>query len=344
MDDIKNLTLSELGEVFRKWGYGAFHSRQVFSWLYKKGVPDFSRMSDLPLDLRNRLKDIFALSALRLLRQFESCDGTEKFLFELRDRNIIEAVSIPAGKRVTGCISSQVGCKFACAFCASGLPGFKRNLTCAEIIEEILCLKAHSEAKKITHIVFMGIGEPLDNYDNVLKAIRVINSPEGLNIGARRITISTSGIIPGIKRLAAEGLQIELSVSLHAADSALRTRLMPVNKKYPLPELISACRSYAEETKRQVTFEYILIKGMNSALENAKKLSALLKTIRLSKVNLIPANHIKELNIEPPPAKEILSFKNYLLKQGIPATLRKQRGEDIRASCGQLTLGTGHNL
>jgi 23S rRNA (adenine2503-C2)-methyltransferase len=205
------------------------------------------------------------------------------------------------------------------------------------MIEEVLYSKNKSKNKKLTHLVFMGIGEPLDNYDNVLKAIRIINSPEGLNIGARRITVSTCGIIPGIKRLSAEGLQVELSISLHAPDDETRSQIMPVNKKYPVTELIKACKDYIKKTNRQITFEYVLIKNLNSDLQNAQKLSKILRGLNC-KINLIPCNPIKELNIEPPNKLEILLFKDYLLKEGINATLRKPRGQDIEAACGQLRL------
>jgi 23S rRNA (adenine2503-C2)-methyltransferase len=231
-----------------------------------------------------------------------------------------------------------VGCKFACRFCASGLSGFKRNLSKGEILEEILYLKNKSKGKKLTHLVFMGIGEPLDNYDNVLAAIRIINSDTAFNIAARRMTISTCGIIPGIKRLTEEKLQIELSISLHSADNRIRSEIMPVNKIYPIENLIKACQEYIKKTDRQITFEYVLMKGINSDLQNAQKLSKILRGLRLAKVNLILANSIKEYKVEPPNKLEILLFKDYLLKQGINVTLRKPRGQDIGAACGQLRL------
>ncbi len=336
MDDIKNFTLKELEQMLKGWRVPAFHARQIFAWLYKRGVNDFERMSDLPEALRLRLKEGFYIVSFRSAEESRSSDGTRKFLLRLKDNNSIETVIIPAKKRATGCVSTQVGCKFACSFCASGILGFKRDLTCAEIIEEALFLKGEAEDNRLTHLVFMGTGEPLDNYDNVLKAARIINSPEGLQIGARHITISTCGVIPGIKKLAEEGLQVELSISLHAADNKLRSRILPVNKKYPLKELIAACRNYIEETGRQITFEYVLIKGLNSDLQNAQKLSILLKGLKPVKVNLIPSNFIKELKVEPPPKKEILAFKSHLLARGITATVRGARGEDIEAACGQL--------
>ena len=337
MQSILGLNLEELGKVLEDWGQPRFRAGQIFSWIYKKRVADFDAMSDLPQELRRLLKDNFRLFVLNPVKALKSRDGTEKFVFGLDDGNFIETVSIPAQKRVTVCLSTQVGCKFGCFFCASGVMGFKRNLTSAEIIGQVVYLNNDSADKNITHLVFMGIGEPLDNYDFVIKAIRIINSPHTLNIGARRITISTSGIIPAIKKLSGEGLQIELSVSLHAADDKTRLRLMPINKIYPLKDLITACREYISKTNRQITFEYVLIKDINSGLQNALKLSKILKGLNC-KVNLIPCNIIKELKVQPPENTEILSFRDRLLKSGINVTLRRPRGEDIEAACGQLRL------
>jgi 23S rRNA (adenine2503-C2)-methyltransferase len=336
--DIKELTLKELEEYLAKNNWPKFHARQVFSWVYKKNVAVFQEMSDLPGPLQKQLKDNFSLLSLKLAAKQKSRDGTQKLLLELNDKNLIEAVIIPTQNRVTGCISTQAGCKFACKFCASGMGGFKRNLTYAEMCDEILHLKNNAQDNLITHLVFMGIGEPLDNYDNLLKAVRIINAAWGFNIGARRITVSTCGISPGIEKLADEGLQIELSVSLHAADDKTRSRIMPVNKIYSLKNLIGACQRYVKKTNRQITFEYALIKGINSDLQNALNLSTILKAIKLAKVNLIPANFIQEYGVEPPKKLEILLFRDYLLKQGVNVTLRKLRGADIEAACGQLRL------
>jgi len=338
MQDIKQFNLKELESQLSSIGSKAYHAKQIFSWIYQKGILDFNRMSDLSSGLRNQLLRNFSILNSEIIKTFESKDGTKKILIQLKDKSLIEAVNIPQDKRVTGCVSTQVGCKFACTFCASGISGFKRNLDASEIIEEVLWIKDVSPGYKLTHLVFMGTGEPLDNYDNVMKAIRLINTPWGLNIGARRITISTSGIIPGIKKLALEDLQFELSVSLHASNDHLRSRLMPINKKYPLLDLIAACREYAQKTKRQVTFEYILLKGINSELKHAKELVKLLSGFKLSKVNIIPSNPVKELNIEAPAREEVLNFKNYLVQQGQIVTLRKERGNDIQAACGQLRL------
>ena len=338
MQDIKELGLKELEERLLSWGKPKYHAKQIMAWIFQKGAYEFSSMSDLPAALRKVLADEFYILGLGLADLQKSSDGTTKFLFELNDGNLIEAVNIPAAKRSTGCISSQAGCKFACEFCASGLKGFKRNLTCGEILDEVFYLKNNLQDVKLTHIVFMGTGEPLDNYENVLKAVRIINSANAFNIGARRITISTCGVIPGIKRLQDEDLQVELSISLHAADDKLRSRIMPVNQKYPLADLIKCCHEYVDRTNRQITFEYILVKGLNSDLPSAQKLVMLLKGLRLAKVNLIPANPIPKSKVTPPSVAEVKSFKDYLFKVGVNVTLRRERGQDIDAACGQLRL------
>ncbi len=335
--NIKELDLEDLKRLLQEWQEPLYHARQIFSWLYKKGARDFDAMSDLPRPLREKLKGLFTFYELRTAERLISHDGTVKLLLAAADDNFIEAVSIPAAKRVTGCVSTQAGCKFACGFCASGLRGFRRDLTAGEILDEVFLLKEVSPERMLTHLVFMGTGEPFDNYETVMKAIRLINSPDGIHIGARRITLSTCGIIPGIQRLAGEGLQIELSVSLHAADDQTRSRLMPVNKKYPLAPLLAACRAYAEKTGRQVTFEYILIRGLNSDLHNAQKLCTIVRGWN-AKVNLIPANAVKECGFEPPAKDDIWGFKDYLSKHGVQVTLRRERGTDIQAACGQLRL------
>ncbi|MCM8779840.1 MAG: 23S rRNA (adenine(2503)-C(2))-methyltransferase RlmN [Candidatus Omnitrophica bacterium] len=334
---ILNLDLKELEKILSRWGEKRFHARQVFSWIYQKRARDFDKMSDLSTGLRKKLTENFSILDLEVIKRLESSDGTKKLLFKLNDGNAIEAVNIPAEKRITACVSTQVGCKFACGFCASGMLGFKRNLEAAEIIQQALILQDEA-GQRLNNLVFMGIGEPLDNYDNVLKAIKIINAPWSLNIGARKITISSSGFIPGIKRLMEEKLQTELSVSLHAVDDKTRSTLMPINKKYPLKDLIAVIKEYIRKTNRQVTFEYILIEGLNSDVASAKALGKLLKGL-VCKVNLIPCNPIAELGFAPPGKLAILLFKNELSKQGIDCTLRMPRGRDIQAACGQLSLG-----
>ncbi len=338
MKNIKELTLEELKTVFKSWGEPEFHALQVFRWVYEKAALDFDQMTNISIALRNKLKLEFQLMSLKLADTKESYDGTRKLLLELPDKNLIEAVIIPAEGRMTGCVSTQIGCKFACCFCASGLSGFKRNLDTADILDEMIYLKNNSCEKKLTHLVFMGMGEPLDNYDNLMRSIRIINSKDGLNIGSRRITISTCGLIPGIKKLSGENLQVELSISLHSTDDKIRSMLMPVNKVYPLGSLISACKDYIRKTNRQITFEYIMLKGINSDLKSAEKLGRIMADLRLCKVNLIPFNPVLEMSFESPGKMDVLMFKSYLLKRGLNVTLRKERGRDIDAACGELRL------
>ncbi len=340
MRDIKELSQTELEKVMIGWGLKRFYAAEVFKWIFQKGSVDFSKMTNLPQGLRKKLSEEFSVTGLSIKETVTSNDGTEKFLLELSDGNVVEAVIIPASRRVTVCISSQAGCKFSCRFCASGMSGFKRDLSAAEIIDEVLLLKNRllSQKRVLTHVVFMGTGEPFDNYDNVLQAARILNDDAGFNIGARRITISTCGIIPGIKRMAEEGLQVELSISLHAADDKTRQKLMPVNQKYPLRDLMKACQEYVARTNRQITFEYILLAGVNADLQTARKLGILLQGVRLAKVNLIPANVVPGSGLNQPVHEEISAFKQALLRAGIYATVRSSRGEDIEAACGQLRL------
>jgi 23S rRNA (adenine2503-C2)-methyltransferase len=295
-------------------------------------------MTDIPEGLRLRLKAKFHITHLTPLdSRSSSVDGTTKHLFKLEDANTVEAVFLPEPKRVTVCLSSQVGCKFSCSFCASAPFGFVRNLKASEILDEALFLRGENPSRAITNVVFMGIGEPLDNYDNVMKAVRIFNDKDAFNIGARRITISTCGIIPGIKRLSQEGLQVELSVSLHSADDQARSKIVPINKRYPLKELIASCREYTEKTGRVITFEYVLIKGVNSSKEDAVKMMRLLKGAKC-KVNMISYNKIKAKDYEEPSPKDVALFMKTLKAGGVNATHRKSKGEDIDAGCGQLRI------
>jgi 23S rRNA (adenine2503-C2)-methyltransferase len=335
MQAILDLNLKDLEAYLKGKGFPGFTADQIFSWIYKGGIYDFERMTDLSKALRNLLRRNFYILSLALIEKQVSSDGTEKFLFGLFDHQGIESVLIPTSRRLSACISTQVGCKFACRFCASGMQGWRRDLTTGEIIEQVIYLK-DQVARRLNNLVFMGVGEPLDNYDNLLNAIRILNSHHCLNIGARRMTVSTCGLIPGIERLAKENLQIELSISLHAADNQTRTYLMPINKRYPLEKLLPACRAYFKKTKRQITFEYVLIKGINSDLRQAKKLRRLLIGLD-AKVNLIPASKFKD-GFSAPDKLDMLLFRDILIKAGIPATIRRPRGADIQAACGQLRL------
>ncbi len=332
--DIKNFTLNELRKEVKHLGEQKYRAAQLFNLLYKKGIEDFREMLNLPVPFRDLLQENYYINKLDLVKLAKSKDQTEKYLFKLEDENLIESVVIFSDKRVTECISSQIGCKYNCLFCESGKKGFARSLTVSEIINQVLFVKNKMNLNP-NNIVFMGIGEPLDNYDNVEKTIYILNSKDAFNIGARKITISTCGIIPAIKKLQEHNWQIELSVSLHAPENELRSYLMPVNNLYPLPELIEACKNYADKTSRQITFEYILIKGVNDSPSYADKLAKLIGGFN-SKVNLISFNPAPGSLLKAPAAPQVKSFKNKLITKGIPTTIRKSKGDDISAACGQL--------
>ncbi|MDD5565723.1 MAG: 23S rRNA (adenine(2503)-C(2))-methyltransferase RlmN [Candidatus Omnitrophica bacterium] len=335
--NIKNVTLEELSGRLTQWGYPQFHARQIFSWMYQKNVLEFKDMTNIPSSLRKKLIDNYCCSEMKIAKIIESNDGTRKLLLAVHGNECIEAAFIPAEKRATGCLSCQVGCGFSCAFCASGSRGLTRNLSSGQILDEVVYLKRCAPTYLLSHVVFMGMGEPFDNYDNVLKAARVINADYGLRIGARRITISTCGIPEGIKRLAKENLQIELSVSLHAADDTIRSALMPVNRRYPLSRLFDAIKEYVKATNRQVTFEYIVVDGVNNGLNDAAKLQSLLKGLNC-KVNLIPYNPVEASRLKAPSRERVREFKGFLEKRGITVTVRRSRGQDIDAACGQLRM------
>ncbi|MCB9771473.1 MAG: 23S rRNA (adenine(2503)-C(2))-methyltransferase RlmN [Candidatus Omnitrophica bacterium] len=333
--DIRGLSLVELTKAFTAIGEKPFRAKQIFDWIYKNGAMDFDSMSNISSDLRTKLKENFFLSSPKIVEEHISNDGTKKFLFEMADREKVETVIIPTATRATVCVSTQAGCKFGCKFCASGIGGWTRNLTAAEILSEILYAKSKSNLHPLSHIVFMGTGEPLDNYDNLMQAIRLINAKEGLGIAARRITVSTCGVIPKILQLAKEGLQIELAISLHGYNDESRKVLMPVNKKYPMNDLIAACREYIKATKRQITFEYILIKDVTCSPEAVRELGMLLKGM-ICKMNLIPYNPVSEFDHKMPTRQEMFDFQDSLERAGIHATIRTPRGRDVGAACGQL--------
>lgn len=332
--DIKNLTLGELEKAIIEMGEPAYRAKQIFLWLYQRGASNFNKMSNVPKTVRDKLERNYYIGSVELSEHLRSRDGTEKFLFKLLDGNFIETVLIYAKNRKTVCLSTQVGCKFACDFCASGKIRFERNLTPSEITNQILFLY-HNVKQRTTNYVFMGIGEPLDNYENVRKAIIIMNEPEGMAIGARRITISTCGIVPGIEKLKDLGLQINLSISLHATDNKLRDTLMPINKRYPLEKVIEASERFINATGRMITIEYILIKGTNDSLKQANELAKIARRLR-AKVNLVPCSKIPDLNFQPPPWRNIDIFMNRLIDRGVKVTLRESKGEDIQAACGQL--------
>ncbi len=333
---IHGLLFDEVAAAVRELGAPAFRAKQLWHWLYVQRAAAWDAMKNLPADLRQKLAEKFELEAVRQL-EITGVEGeTRKILAGLRDGECVEEVLLPSGDRRTVCISSQVGCKFACAFCASGQAGFRRNLSAGEIVGEVL-LAAAAWNDRPGNLVFMGVGEPLDNYDEVLRAIRILNHAEGLAIGARRMTLSTCGVIPGIQRLANEGLQIELSVSLHAPDDATRAQLMPVNRRYPLAEVLAVCRAYAEKTKRLITFEYTLVRGVNDSAAQAGELVRLLAPLP-ARVNLIPLSPVEGYAGEPSAPETARQFIRALERAGLNATLRDSQGSRLKAACGQLRI------
>jgi 23S rRNA (adenine2503-C2)-methyltransferase len=332
--DIRNLTFAELRAEFDSWGEPAYRAKQVFEWIYQKGADSFAAMTDLPKSLRQRLEDKFRLGVLELAEQLRSEDGTEKLLFRLTDGQLIEAVLIPSGGRRTLCLSTQVGCKFACVFCASGAGGFARNLLPSEMLGQILILRDKLDVG-LTNFVFMGMGEPLDNLDNLVRTVRIMNAPEGMGIAARRMTISTVGIVPAIEKLEGLGLQVSLSLSLHATTDELRSRLLPVNRKYPLAEVIKAGAHYARTTGRMITIEYILISSLNDSAADARRLASIARKLR-AKINLIPYSQGCGAGLAPSPGSRQQAFLQTLESLGVAATVRRSKGGDIRAACGQL--------
>ena len=344
--DIKSLQFEELQEMLRGLGEPSYRVGQIADWLHKKRVESFENMTDLPHALRAQLAKLFTFDRLEIVRVLGSRDTTRKFLFRLADGNLIESVLIPASPALYGeksdrrtiCISTQVGCAYGCKFCASGLEGFSRNLHPNEIVDQIVAVETQS-GEKIDNIVFMGMGEPLANFDNVMRAIRIINARWGLGIGARHITVSTSGLAPQIKKLAGEPLQIRLAVSLHGATDEVRNQIMPINRKYNIETLLSACDYYAERKKQRLTFEYILIAGVNDSEEQAHLLAQHARRLS-AKVNLIPYNAVKGLEWSRPSRNRQEEFLSILHTHKIAATLRREKGHDIDAACGQLRLQT----
>jgi len=324
----------ELEAFCQSAGEPAFRTKQIWDWLYAKRVFSFDEMKNLPAPIRDRLSEQFRFQCLEKLETKGVAGETQKLLLRLSDDELIETVLIPARNRLTICVSSQVGCKLACAFCASGQCGFQRNLTAGEIVEQVL-FAAGEYGDRPTNIVYMGVGEPFDNYDEVFKSVRILNHSDGLGIGARKITLSTSGVIPGIERLAEEGIQVELSVSLHAPENDLRSELMPVNKRYPLPDLMKACAAYTKKTRRIITFEYTLIRNVNDSPEQARQLVSLLKKFPC-RVNLIPLSPVEEFDGERANPAAMKCFFQALENAGINATFRDSKGSRLKAACGQL--------
>lgn len=334
MKNIKDYNLDELQEELINMCEKKFRAEQIFKWIYKEKVKSFDEMTNLSIELREKLKENYTMCNYNILKKQESKDGTKKYLFDVLDGNAIETVLMQYHHGKTVCVSSQIGCKMGCKFCASTGIQFVRNLTAGEIVEQILAVEQDIN-DKISNIVFMGIGEPLDNYDNVIKAIKIMNNPKGLEIGTRHISISTSGLVPRIYDLANEKIQCTLSISLHATTDEKRSSMMPVNNRYNIEELMKACKDYIKITNKRISFEYALAKDNNDNLEDAQRLVDLLKGM-LCHVNLIPINKIENGKFSKSTNENILKFRDFLNEHGIVATVRRELGSDIDAACGQL--------
>ena len=331
---LKSMTLPEIAQVLKDLGQPGFRAKQVFSWLHK-GVRTYDEMTNLPQALRKALAEEYPILALQVVRKQESQkDGTIKYLWKLSDGNCVETVLMRYHYGNTVCISTEVGCRMGCAFCASTLGGLVRPLEPFEMVDQVLFTQVDS-GLPISHIVLMGIGEPLDNFDNVMRFLELINDPEGMNISMRHISLSTCGLVPKIRELAKKKLQLTLSVSLHAPSDEVRNTIMPVNKAYPTEELLQACRDYYAETGRRISFEYAMIDGVNDREEDARLLLKRLKGLP-AHMNLIPLNHVEESPLKPSTKKAVARFQQILEDGGVPATVRRTLGSDIDASCGQL--------
>jgi len=348
--DIKWVQFNELEKAVDELGEPRYRARQIAEWLYQKRAQTFEEMTDLPHELRARLGEKFAFTRIDVVRVLGSRDTTRKFLFRLSDESLIETVLIPASPALYGsrsdrrtiCVSTQVGCAYGCKFCASGLEGFSRNLQPNEIVDQIIAIERET-GEKIDNIVFMGMGEPLANLDNVMRAIQIINAPWGLGIGARHITVSTSGLAPQIRKLADERLQIRLAISLHGATDEVRNQIMPINRRYNLETLLGACDYYAKHKKQRLTFEYILIENVNDSPDQARRLGWIARRLG-AKINLIPYNTVQGLPWSRPSSEQQEHFLSIVRQAGVAATLRREKGHDIDAACGQLRLQTKREL
>ncbi len=333
--NLLDLNLKEMEAMLISLGKERYRAKQLCQWVLQKGAADFDEMTNISKELREQLKQIAVIGQPEILAKQASKDGeTIKYLFGLTDGEAVESVLMRHSYGRSACVSTQVGCRMGCRFCASTVDGVVRNLTAGEIYAQVLAIQKDTN-ERVSHVVIMGSGEPMDNYDATIKFIRNIAAPYGLNISLRHITLSTCGIVPGIKKLAQEDIPITLAVSLHAPDNKLRNELMPINRKYPLEQLIPACAEYAQQTGRRITFEYSLIKGKNDQLIHAQQLGRLLQGL-LCHVNLIPVNPVKERGLERTPPQQVLKFQKELEQYGVNATVRREMGADIDAACGQL--------
>lgn len=336
-NDLKSMTLEELKILMGDMGEPAFRAKQIFQWLHQKQVNDINDMTNLSKSLRQKLDENAGVSKVKEVKKLVSqIDGTVKYLFALDNGSVIESVFMNYGYGNTACISTQAGCRMGCTFCASTLDGVERNLTVGEMLSQIY--EMNQDAGKISGIVLMGSGEPLDNYSNVVKMIRILNDPDGFHLGQRHITLSTCGIIDKIYTLEEEKLQITLAISLHAPNDEIRNQIMPISKRNPMDKLLQACREYADSTKRRITFEYAMIKGVNDSDDCARELASNLRHM-LCHVNLIPVNEVKERNYRKSSAERIERFSALLNEKGIETTIRRKLGSDIQAACGQLRRG-----
>ena len=332
--NLKSMTQSEIGAVFQELGLPAFRAKQVYSWLHK-GVRSYDEMTNLPKSLRDVLSEKYPIHPPKVVRKQESAkDGTIKYLWQLQDGNCVETVLMRYRYGSTVCISTEVGCGMGCAFCASTIGGLVRRLEPYEMLDEVLFTQVDS-GQTVSHVVLMGIGEPLDNFDNVMRFLELVNSPEGLNISMRHISLSTCGLVPKIDALAQRKLQLSLAISLHGPNDEIRGRLMPVNRAYPMDQLLAACRRYYAATSRRIHFEYAMIDGVNDSEDNAKELLQRLKGLP-AHVNMIPLNHVEESPLKPSSRAAVAKFQKILEAGGVTATVRRTLGGDIDASCGQL--------
>ena len=336
--DIASMELAELEAALEAHGHPRFHARQIFRWIYAKGVSDFARMTDLSKTLRTELAANFRVSTPSLATKDISADGTVKFLLELDDRRHIEAVFIPDTPSQTFCISTQVGCAMKCGFCLTGKMGLARNLTAGEIAGQVRVLATDLRLLDSKfNIVLMGMGEPLHNYDNTMKALRILNDVHGLAVSPKRVTLSTVGVVPALERLASEPLMPNLAISLHATTEDQRDALVPVNRKYGLADILAAARTFPARRRNRITFEYVLLRGVNDTPEDARRLVRLLGDIRC-KVNLIPLNEAAGIQFQRPSDERVNAFARILAAAGLTVSVRKSRGRDIRAACGQLIV------
>ncbi|MEK4382648.1 23S rRNA (adenine(2503)-C(2))-methyltransferase RlmN [Aeribacillus sp. FSL K6-2848] len=334
---IYSLKYSDLKEWLEQQGEKGFRAAQIFDWLYKKRAASFDKMTNLPKSLKEALAEHFDLTTLKTIVKQTSKDGTMKFLFELHDGYSIETVLMRHNYGNSVCVTTQVGCRIGCTFCASTLGGLKRNLSAGEIVAQVIKVQQILDeiGERVSHVVIMGIGEPFDNYEEMMSFLKIINDEKGLNIGARHITVSTSGITPKIYQFADENLQINLAISLHAPNTELRTKLMPINKAFKLPDLMKAVKYYIDKTGRRISFEYGLFGGVNDQVEHALELAELIKDLKCH-VNLIPVNYVPERNYVRTSKNQIFRFERTLKEQGINVTIRREHGHDIDAACGQL--------